>query len=225
MMFKFSRIGRNWRIIIAMTLLAVGLSIFRLLGYCTTAEAINMLLIATLVLVTAVYAGETTNISKSSEKSSNAMEAQAEATREMAEEMRQERFASFQPIVVMGRSLASVEPPNVNIVVEQTTIKHRTYLYNVGPGPALNLRFYLKEPNRKNPSGTFSGKELRALGPGEVYELDLKNVFGQMRWASHDLIVEYEDIFAGKWRSGLELNYTQGQEELTVVNLFYEKLD
>ena len=150
---------------------------------------------------------------------------QAVASRKIAEEAHESRFASFQPIVVLGRSPAPIESQDKSVVMEQTAIKHRTYLYNVGPGPALNLRFFIREPNRKNPSGDFSGKELRALGPGEVYELDLMNIFGQMRWSSHDLTVEYEDIFGGKWCSGLELNYTQEQEEFTVLNLFYEKLD
>lgn len=171
---------------------------------------IQILLMYTLVLVTWQYA--------------RSAHEQAEASKKMAEEMHQSRFASFQPIVVLGRSPASVEPPDKNIVVEQTTIERRTYLYNVGPGPALNLNFFLKQPNRKSPVGTTEGKKLRALGPGEVYELDLQNAFGGIMWSSHDLTVEYEDIFGRKWCSGLELNYTSGADRFTVIRLFYEKM-
>ncbi len=143
----------------------------------------------------------------------------------MAQEMQEARFASLQPILVMGRTIAYGVIKDVRQIAEQTTIGDRTFLYNVGSGPALNLRFYLKEPNRKTPSGTFGNKELRALSPDEGYELNIENTFGQKRLSSHDLVVEYEDVFGRKWCSGLELNYTQGQKELTVLKLFYEKLD
>jgi len=147
------------------------------------------------------------------------------STHKMAKEMEQQRFASLQPIVVMGRTIAYGVIKDVRQIAEQTTIRDRTFLYNVGPGPALNLRFYLKEPNRKNPSGTFSGRELRALSPEEGYELNIGSMFGQKRLSNHDLVVEYEDVFGGKWCSGLELNSIEGQNELTVIKLFYERLD
>lgn len=175
------------------------------------AQGIQILIMFGLLLVTAQYA-------KSAAE-------QAGASRKMAKETSEAKFASLQPIVVMGRTIAYGVVRDAREIAPQTTIRDRTWLYNVGPGPALNLRFSLKEPNRKNPSGTFSGGELRALGPGEAYELVIESVIGQKRLSSHDLVVEYEDVFGRKWRSGLELNYTQGQDELTVMNLFYEKLD
>jgi len=153
---------------------------------------------------------------------------QINVSNRMAQEMQEARFASLQPILVMGRTIAYGiirQAGDAREIAEQTTIGDRTFLYNVGSGPALNLLFYLKEPNRKNPTGTFSGKELRALSPGEACELVIKNVFGQKRLSNHDMLVEYEDVFGRKWCSGLELNYTEGQQELTVIKLFYEKLD
>jgi len=43
--------------------------------------------------------------------------------------------------------------------------------------------------------------------------------------SNHDLVVQYEDVLGRKWRSGLELNCTQGEGKFTVKNLFYEKID
>jgi len=85
-----------------MALLAIGLALFSHLGCFTTAEAINIFLVGALVLVTAVYARETVNMSKSSERSSIAMQQQAKATLEQAEaskemltEVRQQRKRDF----------------------------------------------------------------------------------------------------------------------------------
>jgi len=68
-------------------------------------------------------------------------------------------------------------------------------------------------------------KKARALGPGEIYQPWIESASGQKRLSSHDLVVEYDDVFSRRLRSGLELNYTEGQQELTVLKLFYEKLD
>ena len=191
-------IMRYWLLGMVAIVLAVGFNVL------TLADGLQILLMYTLVLVTAQYATSTHRIAKET----------AEA-----------RFASLQPIIVMGRTIAYGVIQDVRQISEQTTIGDRTFLYNVGTGPALNLRFYLKEPSRRNPSGTFSGKELKALSPEEGYELNIENAFGQRRLSSHDLVVEYEDVFGRKWCSGLELNYTEGQQELTVLKIFYEKLD
>ena len=149
----------------------------------------------------------------------------ATSTHRIARETAEARFVSLQPILVMGRTIAYGDIRDVRQIAEQTTISDRTFLYNVGSGPALNLRFCLKEPSRKNPSGTFSGKELIALSPEEGYELNLESVFGGQWLRSQDLVVEYEDVFGRKWCSGLELNHTEGRQNVTVMNLFYERLD
>jgi len=185
--------------------LAVG---FNLLGL---GEGIEIVILLGLVFVTAQYARSASQ--------------QVGASRKLAEEAREARFASLQPILVMGRTIAYGDIRDVRQIAEQTTISNRTYLYNVGSGPALNLQFYLMEPNRKNPSGTSSGKELRALSTEEGYELSLESIFGEQWLRSQDLVVEYEDVFGRKWRSGLELNHTERQKSVTVVNLFYERLD
>ena len=196
---------RGWLIGMVAIVLAVTFDVL------TLADGLQIVIMYTLVLITAQYAKSTAD--------------QAGVSKKMAQETAEARFASLQPILVMGRTIAYGVIKDVRQIAEQTTIGDRTFLYNVGSGPALNLRFYLKEPNRKNPTGTSSGKELRALSPEEGYELNLKSVFGEQWLRSQDLVVEYEDVFGRKWRSGLELNHTEGQKSVTVMNLFYERLD
>lgn len=150
---------------------------------------------------------------------------QIDVSSKMAQETQEARFASLQPIIVMGRTIAYGVIRDVRQIAEQPTIDERTFLYNVGSGPALNLQFYLKEPDRKNPSAIFSGRQLMALSPEEGYDLSLSGVFGQQWLRTQDLVVEYEDVFGRKWCSGLELNHTEGRKDVTVMKLFYEKLD
>lgn len=150
---------------------------------------------------------------------------QAEASRKTVKEIQKSRFASFQPIIVMGRDVTAGEMRNERKVSEQTIIEDRTRLYNVGPGPALNLSFFLKEPNRKKPITIFRGSRLSALTSGEYYELMLVNIEGWKRKGLHDLVVEYEDIFGKKWCSGLELDYDAHLDKFAIRGFFYEKLD
>lgn len=210
-MVRLNRVSRNWQVIIvAMVLLMVALGMSRCWNVLTTAEAIDIFLVAGLVLITTVYA-------KESEKSRTAMETQAR-------EMHEATVSTFQPIVVLGRHPVSEGPSHRNTVVKQVLMERFTYLHNVGPGPALNLCLSVREPNRKSPSDVVDGEQLRALGPGEAYELDLQKAFGEIRRSSHDLVVEYEDIFGLKWRSGLVLSYDPKTYQFTIIGLFYEKV-
>jgi hypothetical protein len=167
-------------------------------------DAIQILLVYALVVLTSRYARETRRIAKANE----------EAT-----------FASLRPIIVMGRTPSFRTQQVTGEVFTETEIVGRTWLCRMGPGPAVNLRFSLKEPNRINTSQHVSGSAITAFGSGEVYELVLENVFEQLLWCSHDLLVEYEDVFGKKWRSGLELGYTSGADHFKVLNLFYEKME
>lgn len=133
-MRKSRRIDQNWLvIIIAMFLLAVGLVVFRLLDFFTTAEAVNIFLVAALVLVTALYA-------KESEKSRKATEEQAKATREMAEEMKEQRQSAVIPILV-----AECFPKTVKADGEHELLGVSVILRNIGLGPALDIGISLVE--------------------------------------------------------------------------------
>lgn len=163
-------------------------------------------------------------------------------TKKMRHEMLESRFASFQPIIVMGRWPASLEeseqevavvlgatikyrtwPPDRKVVREETVIYNRAWVYNLGPGVALNVRFLLETPSRKNTTATRSGPELKALGPDEVYEL-LLGEFGDRMTGRCDLTAEYDDVFGRRWCSGLELVYDSQRNCYTVIKLFYERL-
>lgn len=87
---KTMKMPKTWlTMIVALVLLAIGLAVARLFEVFTTAEAVNIWLIAALVLVTAVYARETIRMSKSSEKSSAAVEQQVRFMSEQAEATKQ----------------------------------------------------------------------------------------------------------------------------------------
>jgi len=92
--------------------------------------AIQSLLMFGLVLVTWWYARETAKMSKSSEGAAKAAAEQAEATKKMAEEMRQQRLSASQPVVwpmIWGWSANFLE-----VIFE-----------NIGNGPAIDVDVYL----------------------------------------------------------------------------------
>ena len=209
--------GSLWVIAAAMPCAAVLLLFLAKWNILTTPEAINLFLVAMLVLITAIYARE-------SERSRVAMEEQARSAAEMAGETRQALLSSFQPIVVLGRIPAPREPLDKSIVTEQTRIMRSTYLYNVGPGPALNLHILWSKQDVTHATDTVPQHELRALGPAEAYELDLQRAFGEFAWSDHNLIVEYEDIFGGKFRSRLALKCPPQTYSFAVTGLFYERV-
>jgi len=147
-----------------------------------------------------------------------------DTSRRTAIEVRKSRFASLQPIIVMGRNISHGAILNERQVEEQDTIANTTWLHNVGWGPALNLGFSMKEPNRKKPLLNIEGRKLSALSPGESYELSLLTIKDWKRKGKHDLVVEYEDVFGKKWCSGLELDYDPHTDKFAVKGIFYERV-
>jgi len=180
----------------------------------TVSNGLQILITYALVLITAEYA---TSAGR-----------QAKFSSTMAKEMQESRLSSSKPILVMGRTIAYGVIKDVRQVAEQKRVGDRTFLYNVGTGPALNIQFYLKIPNRMGSSRSLAGTELRALSTQEGYEMNMDAIFGHGIQAgiqdSHDLVVEYEDIFGGKWCSGLELVCSEAPSEYEVAKLFYEKM-
>lgn len=213
--------GRIWWIVLASAIvIVIVLVVCTTFSIFTTSEAVNIFLVAALLLVTTVYAVE-------SQLSRKATEKQAAVAMKTGEEAREAMASSFRPIVVLGRHQGSGHSPYDAMVSIQSIMEQFTYLHNVGPGPALNLRFRMVRPNRMKPSEVTDGQtELRVLGPGEVYKLDLERTFGESVCCSQDLTVEYEDIFGADWRSGLALACDDGTTDRTirVVAFFYERI-
>jgi len=147
-----------------------------------------------------------------------------DTSRKTAREVRKSRFASLQPIIVMGRNISHGAMTNERHVSEQDTLADKTWLHNVGQGPALNLGFSMKEPSRKKPLLTLTGSKLSALSPGESYELSLLTIKDWKRKGKHDLVVQYEDVFGKRWRSGLELDYDHHLDKFAIKNFFYERV-
>lgn len=150
---------------------------------------------------------------------------QAEASRGMAKDLRDAKFASFQPVIVMGLVSSYGEIKNARFVNDQMTISDRTWLHNVGNGPALNLQFFLKEPNRKKPVTIFQGGKLGALPRDDWYELTLLSIRDWKKKGRHDLVVEYDDILGKRWCSGLELDYDAHLDKFAILRHFFEKVE
>jgi hypothetical protein len=176
---------------------------------------------AALVIITAYYADSAYNQAKSAEK-------QAQLTNSTLSEMEEQRLFSIHPILILGRTIDYVDDGGIRIISRQSTYTNRTLIYNVGTGPAINLRFFLKIPNRFNPIQSREVKGLLALGTNEGYDCNTDSLFCFSHVndiaSSHDFVIEYEDVFGSKWRSGLELNYSQGQSYFTIIRMFCEQL-
>ncbi len=96
------------------------------------ADALQVMLMYTLVTVTWWYARETAKMSKSSGEAAKAAVEQAEASKKMAEEVRQQRLSASQPVV--WPSIYCWDSGNDHLVV---------LFENIGNGPALDVDIFL----------------------------------------------------------------------------------
>ena len=96
------------------------------------ADALQVMLMYTLVTATWWYARETAKMSKSSSEAAKAAAEQAKASKKMAEEMRQQRLSASQPLVwpsIWGWDFGN---DRLDFLFE-----------NVGNGPALDVDIFL----------------------------------------------------------------------------------
>lgn len=172
---------------------------------------LQVLLISGLLGVTAFYAWSA--------------DRQAKANRDMVEETHQERLDSLRPIIVAGRHETRLKTGIVPVVEEQGVITTGTTFFNAGRGVALNLRFFLKTPSRFRPTENVECGQLTALAAGEWFCVGRAGMFDAIEWRSHDLVAEYEDVFGGKWESGLVLRRNANEKSFTVAESFQRKID
>jgi len=150
-------------------------------GVFTTVEAVNIFLVGALVIVTSVYVVETARISKSSEKSSNAMEQQARASVEMAE---------------MGSRPMIIQKPVYKEAVDAVFLELRSdyfshfEIYNAGNGPAIELKVSLLDKER-NP---LHSKRVTFLRAGE--QVTFQPCFGDVEESKYYLVCEYRRLFS-----------------------------
>jgi len=181
-MSKSRWVTPNWpKMLIAMGLLGVALLICRVFGVFTTAEAVNIFLVGVLVIVTAVYAIETAKISKSSEKSGNAMEQHARASVEMAE-------MGSRPMII--QKPVYKEPVDAALSTLRSDYFSHFEIYNAGNGPAIELEVSLLDKER-NP---LHSKRVTFLRAGEQIAFQPWFAYGEE--SKYYLICEYRRLFS-----------------------------
>lgn len=181
-MSKFRWITPNWpKMLIGMGLLGIALLICRAFVVFTTAEAVNIFLVGSLVIVTAVYAIETAKISKSSEKSGNAMEQQARASVEMAE-------MGSRPMII--QKPVYKEAVDAVVPVLRSDYFSHFEIYNAGNGPAIELEVSLMDKER-NP---LHSQRVTFLRAGE--QIAFQPWFAHREESKYYLVCEYRRLFS-----------------------------
>jgi len=191
-MSKFGRIGQTWlAIIIAMSLLGIGLSIFTFCGIFKTAEAINIFLVAALVLVTAVYA-------KESERSRKAMEEQAKAIRGMAGEVERQRLDSCRPLLVPVGGKEGIA--RLTEVPRLDNEQGWLHVHNIGVGPAENIAIRLELRSEKGSPNVQLDEMLTTVKPLASGEKALCRQWKTNEkpveiYDDHWIVISYDDLF------------------------------
>jgi len=160
--------------------------------------AVQAIAVLALVVVTAVYAWLTRDMSKAARE-------QTQRAAELAEETRTSRLDSLRPIleirpvevlhshVLLKQGLLAKEgrlPPNLNCSVR-----------NIGPGPALNVLLHTWRPDLEEPGSL----QLGAIAAGEnvgARELHLEPADEADKRL---LRVKYEDLYGRKFLSSREV--------------------
>lgn len=172
----------NWpKLLVSTGVLGVALLICRVQGVFTTVEAVNIFLVGTLVIVTAVYVVETAKISKTSEKSSNAMEQQARASMEIAE-------MGSRPMIIQKpvyKELVDAVFP----VLRSDYFSHFE-IYNAGNGPAIELEVSLLDKQERQ----LHSKRVTFLRAGE--QATFQPCFGDVEESKYYLVCEYRRLFS-----------------------------
>lgn len=196
-MSQSNRTGQNWlKMTIAMGVLAIGLLISRLSGAFTTAEAINIFLVGALVLVTAVYAKETANISKSSEEAARSAAEQAEASKKLAEEAREQRLMASRPIIIQRSVYKQIrEAPDSDDLSPTLRSSHFSHfvVMNVGNGPAMELEVSLMDKEKKK----LHSVRVTFLRAGEKRDfIESHRELVERKESTYYLVCEYKHVFA-----------------------------
>jgi hypothetical protein len=196
-------------------------------------DFIPIILTAVLVAITGFYACRTYTISKATVK-------QAEATREMADEMARQRYSDSQPILIPTIDTRVGQIPEEDVLYmilgsglggmrQRTPAGATTRWHNAGKGVALNATFSLtgtpleSQPNKVRlftPSPN-ARTALRVDQEKEVvFDSDWKAV-DMSDGYSPRLKAEYQDIYGRRLTTVQEFSFDSAGEKAHLGELFF----
>ena len=155
----------------------------------TTGEAIEIILLFGLVVVTAIYARRTSDI--------------ADATREQAKEMREQRYDAIRPIIDIERPWPLREEDRARELIAATSgdlsVDLACNLRNIGLGPAIDVYSFTKMrggESRRRDFGTLA-KNQEAIGSTSLSV--------QQKGSRIFLVVYYRDVYGRNFESSREV--------------------
>ena len=171
-------------------------------------DAIQITALAVLVIVTVWYAFSTHRIQEETAKQVSAAREQTEMSRQAVEIALNAEKNSVVPIVkltVPGMSGTVIGPGKVR------SESVRAHYSNIGKGPALNLRVWLRyDPKEFGPEARSNVKLADALGAasGGSFEWHLREEslpLPSNQYSGYDIVALYMDIYGQGFRSELTL--------------------
>ncbi len=146
----------------------------------TVSDLVQVILMALLVVVTAIYAWRTHVISK-------ATQAQADASVRMAEEMREQRIMSSRPIIVQ-KDVHTTRQTN-GIIRELFSYFE---IYNAGNGPTIRLEILLLDKEKRLLEKRTDPLFLRA---DETVRFSPSSLLSHVGSTCY-LLCQYQDVFS-----------------------------
>ena len=188
-------------------------------------DTIQIITLAVLVIVTIWYAISTHRIQEETKRQASAVREQTEISRQAVEIALNTAKNSVLPIVNLSSPVKSLGPTSV-FPKADASINLRVHYKNIGKGPALNLRAWLRyDPEAFGEGARSEIGNAYALGAGEegnfVWSSSTETLPLLSTLSGFDIVAEYEDIYRRKFRTTMflinefktELSFTHMDEE------------
>ena len=183
-------------------------------GLLTLSEGIEIVTLGGLILVTSWYAYSTYGIQRSTADQVAATREQAETSRQATEIALSATKNAVLPIVTVGSpgiSGTQVAPGNVR--AETVRVSYE----NIGRGPALNLKVWLRyDPEEFGDYAGSTAKHIDVLGAGQEGRCEWQSAEESLplpgQTHGYDVIAEFTDIYGRKFRSTLLLIHEYDRE-------------
>ncbi len=208
-MTKGEQKGLIWGGIIFGIVLAVVLK-FNLIS----TEAIQLIITFVLVSITAIYVKRTSDISKATRE-------QADASMKMAEEMREQRYDTFRPIIdivepVMGPKEMATLAYNAKEGVFPKDWPCR--MRNIGVGPAIELYSFIEDAKGKPRRWDFGAIPV-AIGKEQMGYTDEVRLLLEQRGNCRALVVYYKDVYGNSLESIREVSVNKDKGAVNISPL------